>query len=297
MSKRVLIFGGNGFVGRYLSKLLECTCDVTVVGREVDIRDKDALEHLLIDSHYDFAINLAAISNVFDAFSKPDICWDVNFGGTYNILMALQNTNFAGKFLFISSSQVYGQVSHDHLPITEDNICLPTNPYGQSKLAAENLCFQFSKYSSFDVVIARPFNHVGAGQSKQFVVSSIVSQIKSVNQQNPELLLGDITSTRDFLHVSDVVRAYHALLLCGRNGEIYNVCSGQETSIEEVALILMKISASEMKITSNTQLSNDAKVQRVVGDNSKIRKHVNWEPKLDIMQTLERCWLNDAETK
>lgn len=291
MSKKALIFGGNGFVGRYLLTRLQLTFDVTTVGREVDVRDKNAVEYLLSRDQYDFVINLAAISNVTDAFLKPKLCWDVNFGGTFNILSSLQNTGFTGSFLFVSSSQVYGQVSHEFLPIKEENICLPSNPYGQSKLAAENLCLQFSTHSMFKVVIARPFNHVGFGQSDQFVVPSIVSQIKRASKKGSELLLGDITSTRDFLHVIDVVNAYHALLLRGLNGEVYNVCSGTEVSIEEIIIKLLDISGAKMKILSNNYESSDAKVQRVVGDNSKIVKQIKWKPKMNLRQTLQACWL------
>jgi GDP-4-dehydro-6-deoxy-D-mannose reductase len=290
MNKKTLVLGGTGFVGQYVAQIFKDSCDLTVVGSEVDVRNRKAIKDLLLSQKFDFVVNLAAISSVPDSFTDPKTCWDVNFGGTLNILLELENTNFSGSFLFVSSGQVYGQVSDEQLPIREDNICQPTNPYGQSKLAAENLCTSFAKFSQFKIITARPFNHVGYGQSEKFVVPTIISQMKRATIDNcEELILGDITSTRDFLHVTDVARAYLALLWHGQNGEIYNVCSGIETSIEKIVSELFKIESIELSIKRKNIAHEDKTVHRVVGDNSKILKHTQWIPNLDLQTTLKEC--------
>jgi GDP-4-dehydro-6-deoxy-D-mannose reductase len=294
MIKRMLIFGGKGFVGKYLSRTASGFCDVTVVGREVDVRNRNQVADTISKLKPDYVINLAAISSIPESFSDPILCKDINFGGTLNILDGLKRANFCGSFLFVSSSQVYGQVTSDFLPINERHICLPSNPYGHSKLSAEHACVHYSTFSEFKTIIARPFNHVGSGQSSKFVIPSIVEQIKNIQLGNDTALrLGNLDSTRDFLHVSDVARAYIELLENGKNGSAYNVCSGKETSISTVVKELLDIIGIDVEVLQGVYSEGINSVQRVYGDNSKILEQTSWKPALNFRSTLQECLIEN----
>ena len=120
------------------------------------------------------------------------------------------------------------------MPIRETQPLRPRNPYAVSKVAAEALCYQWSQTGPFEVVMARPFNHIGPGQSERFAISDFAKQIAEIKlgRRPPKLAAGDIDVTRDFTDVRDVVRAYLLLLDKGRSGEAYNVCSGIEHRVE-----------------------------------------------------------------
>src|SRR5207302_554158 len=174
-------------------------------------------------------IHLAAHSWVPQSFKEPMETYDVNFVGTFNLLSALQKTGFHGRFLFVSSSDIYGQVSPEALPITEEHPSKPRSPYAVSKVAAEALCSQWSQTETdIEIVVARPFVHIGPGQSDRFVISNFARQIIEIKRTRREALVevGDIDVTRDFTDVRDVVRAYELLLARGVPGEVYNICSG-----------------------------------------------------------------------
>ncbi|MHB1664732.1 MAG: GDP-mannose 4,6-dehydratase [bacterium] len=177
---------------------------------------------------FDAVIHLAAQSFVPESFKNPLETFDVNFTGTYNLFSALKEYGFHGKILYISSGDIYGLVSEDKLPITEDYPLKPRNPYAVSKVAAEALCYQWSITEDIEIVIARPFNHIGPNQSERFAVSSFAKQIAEIELglRKPVLNTGNIDITRDFLDVRDVAGAYKLLLEKGMN------CKEQESEID-----------------------------------------------------------------
>src|SRR5262249_17980993 len=156
-------------------------------------------------------------------------------------LDALKREGFCGTLLFVGSSDMYGIVPPEQMPIREDYVLKPRSPYAVSKVAAEALCFQWSATERFKIVMARPFNHLGPGQSERFAVSGFAKQIIEIKKgrRAPILWAGDIHVTRDFTDVRDIVRAYQLLVEHGENGESYNVCSGIETSLQEIVDRLM----------------------------------------------------------
>ena len=170
VKKRVLLLGGTGFAGRHLARELGAPFSVRVSGSEVDVRDRKGLRKLLDTTEPDFIVHLAAMSSVPASIENPREVYEVNFQGLLNVLTELQETRFSGRFLYVGSSQVYGRVDEHDLPISETHPLRPTNPYGVSKVAAEALCHQVGSASRFDVVMARPFNHIGTGQSESFAI-------------------------------------------------------------------------------------------------------------------------------
>ena len=187
-------------------------------------------------------IHLAAQSNVPAAFSDPERTLRINVLGTLNLLQALKQAGFRGPMVYAGTGDVYGAVAEDALPVDETLLPRPRNPYAVSKLAGEALCRQWCFTEGMQVALARPFNHIGPGQSEEFVVSGLSKQVAAIRggRQAAELAVGDIDVTRDFSDVRDVVRAYFALLAAGTPGEVYNICSGQERSVRSILEQLMR---------------------------------------------------------
>ena len=235
MSWRLFVTGRTGFVGTHLEREIAgkpTDAAEKIVGPTefVDLLDRTALREAVRACRPNAAIHLAGKAFVPDSFNNPRATFDANFTGTLNLLEALAESGFQGRFLYIGSGDVYGLVEEDALPIRETQPLRPRNPYAVSKVAAEALCYQWSQTGPFEVVMARPFNHIGPGQSERFAISDFAKQIAEIKlgRRPPKLAAGDIDVTRDFTDVRDVVRAYLLLLDKGRSGEAYNVCSGIE---------------------------------------------------------------------
>jgi GDP-4-dehydro-6-deoxy-D-mannose reductase len=235
--KRLFVTGSSGFAGQSLKRLLAyggTYSDIELIapGHRIDIRNEGALAAFIEANRPTHVIHLAAQSHVPASVKDPKTTLDVNLFGTLNLLQALEMSGFDGAMLYVGSSDVYGRVESSRLPITEDYALHPLNPYAVSKIAAEALCYQWSQTGRFRIVMARPFNHIGPGQSEHFVVPCLTKQIAEIGAglRTNEIAHGDIDVTRDFTDVRDMVRAYLMLLESGQNGEIYNVCSGVERS-------------------------------------------------------------------
>jgi GDP-4-dehydro-6-deoxy-D-mannose reductase len=282
--KRLLVTGAHGFVGRRLSRLVErdpalASWQLLDTPETLDLRNRVAAATLVERLAPDAVIHLAAQSFVPDAFRDPATTLQVNIFGTLNLLQALQAASFRGRIVYVGTGDVYGLVPEHELPVTETHSALPRNPYAVSKLAAEALCRQWTITESIEILLARPFNHIGQGQSDRFVVSDFARQIAAIRQgrQPPVVHVGDIDVTRDFTDVDDVVHAYFALLERGVSGEIYNVCSGCERSIRSLLARLAEIARVDVSIEPDDARMRKAEQRRMSGDPSKIREATGWE--------------------
>ena len=186
---------------------------------------------------------------------------------------------FSGRVIYVSTGDIYGLVDAHELPVAETHPVLPRNPYAVSKLAAEALCRQWTITESIEIVIARPFNHIGRGQSDRFVLSDFARQIAAIRQgrRAPVIHVGDIDVTRDFTDVEDVVHAYFALLARGDVGETYNVCSGHERSVRSLLERLAEIAGVDVEIETDAGRMRKAEQRRMYGDPRKIHNATGWE--------------------
>ena len=194
---RLLVTGAGGFVGRTLTGLFgdrDSRIAPVTLARGVDVSNRQALIDAVGRLSIDAVIHLAAQSNVPASFADPRNTYEVNFWGTLNLLDALKITGFRGAFLYVSSADAYGLVPETALPIAEEIPLRPRNPYAVSKAAAEALCYQWSSTESMCITIARPFNHIGPGQSDQFVVSGLARQVAEIRlgRRAPIIEVGDI---------------------------------------------------------------------------------------------------------
>ena len=289
ISPTLLIVGNTGFVGKHaLARWPRSVTLTSAAGDSVDICKKPALLAALANNVPDTVLHLAAVSFVPDSFKFPERTFDVNFLGTLRLLEALAESGFCGRFLFVGTGDAYGTVSVDEQPIREEQSLRPRNPYAVSKVAAEALCYQWSQTGPFEVVMARPFNHIGAGQATTFAISDFARQIAEISagQRPPVLNVGNIDSTRDFTDVKDVLKAYELLLSKGRNGEVYNVCSGVERSVRSLVERLLELAGVEAEIQNDPTRFRSSDQPRVCGDHAKLSIDTGWQPSVPIDETL-----------
>jgi len=294
---KTLILGGSGFVGQHMLACSPDWSETTVIGREVDIRDKKALYTLIKKTQPDYVVNLASITTIKETAVSPKDSYDISFYGTLNTLEVLKDSRFEGTFLYVSSSEVYGHPEASSLPLKEFSTLTPMSPYSVGKIAAEYLCSYWQEFNRFNIVIARPFTHIGPGQSNRFSIASFAHQISKIvlGKQEPIIKVGDLNTTRDFTDVRDIVSAYWLLLRAGKSGEIYNVCTGTEIKIGSVLDKIIYASKQNIAIETDTERLRNTEQQRIVGSSNKLQKTVGWVPNIALEDTLVDMldyWLN-----
>ncbi|MEZ0310023.1 MAG: GDP-mannose 4,6-dehydratase [Ramlibacter sp.] len=284
---RLLVTGLSGFVGSHCSQQFAAV-DLLHEGRLAELRDRDEVRAAVAHARPEAVIHLAAQSYVPASFDDPALTREVNVGGTLNLLLGLQAAGFQGRMLYVGSADAYGLVAETHLPVTEEHALNPLSPYAESKAEAEALCREWSAKGKFEIVIARPFNHIGPRQGTRFAVASFARQIAAFRAgRGPgRMVAGDLDTTRDFTDVRDVVRAYSALLESGRNGEAYNVCSGVERSLREVVGAMMDAAGVTMEIETEPSLLRKTEQRRMWGSFEKLRRDTGWQTSIDFRQTL-----------
>lgn len=291
--RKILVTGASGFVGRKLFDMAargeaDRTINLVALPERVDLRHPQSVKDGLGDASYDGVVHLAAVAFVPDSFARPQETYDVNLHGTINLIDALREKDFSGSFLYVSSGDVYGSVREDALPIRENLLPRPRNPYAASKLAAEAYCYQAALSFGFRVVIARPFNHIGPGQSDRFVLPAMAKQIFEIKKGiRPSVIeTGNMDVTRDFSDVRDVVRAYLRLLASQVSGEIYNVCSGVEYNVGSVLLRMLELAGVQAEIKVMEQKVRPNEQVRHCGSNEKLRGDTGWTPTVPFDRAL-----------
>lgn len=293
MSSRLLVTGASGFVGRHLLAAV----DAGMFGENVqavawpggrDLRDASAVAEFVAEVGATDVIHLAAQSFVPRAIAQPRETYEINVIGTLNLLEALTITEFRGRFLYISSGDIYGRVDLDDLPVNLATVPRPGNPYASSKLAAEELCLQWGRRTHRDVLIARPFNHIGPGQSRDFVVSSLAHQVVAIKEgrQPPVIDVGDIEATRDFTDVRDVVAAYAAILAKGTAQTRYLVASGVERTVAKVLQQMLTLAGTTAEVRVDPARLRPSDQRRMVADASQTTQQTGWRPTISFDQTL-----------
>lgn len=285
--KRVFLTGGAGFVATRMVEHLAGSAWQTHAS-STDILDGEALQAELRQCQPDIVLHLAAQSHVPTSFREPELTARVNFDGTRSLLTALDQSGFAGALVFVGSGDMYGLVPEASLPIRETQALRPRNPYAASKAAAEAWCMQHSLHCGYRIVMARAFNHIGRGQSAQFVLPAMAEQLVAIErgQRPPVLEAGDLDVTRDFTNVSDVLDAYLALAEKGAGGEVYNVCSGVEYRVRDLVEQMIALTGLPVAITHDPARFRRAEQARVVGDNCKLCADTGWAPRVSMQESL-----------
>ncbi len=187
-----------------------------------------------------------------------------------------------------SSAEVYGAVPEELLPVTEEAPLAPVTPYAASKVAAEYLGVQAHLAYGLPVLRMRPFNHVGPGQSSAFVVSALAERIVEARRLGADsIVTGNLTARRDLTDVRDVVRAYRLLAERGAAGEVYNVCSGRDIAIADVAKQMQSLAGVDLHFELDPALARPVDVPVVRGDYTKLHEATGWEPRISLERTLQ----------
>ena len=286
---RSLITGGRGFVGTWLADHLRSSGDVVVqIDQEVEITDPTALLAAVKDAAPDAIYHLAAMTHVGQSWDEPLRVLEVNVLGTGALLAAARECGTDPTVLVTSSAEVYGAVTDPaQLPLTEQSPTAPLSPYAASKLAAEALCGQAWLGHGQRVVVVRPFNHIGPGQSPNFAVAALAKRIVDAERSGAEEIpVGNLTARRDFTDVRDVVRSYRLLVESGSPGEVYNVCSGRDVAIQEIADRLLAQAGSSVRLVPDPSLMRPVEVPVLRGDRARLTEATGWAPEITLDQTL-----------
>ncbi len=305
--KKALITGAAGFAGGFLIEHL-IEKDFQICGtylsdeqlqfaiskdrvdfRKLDLLDVAATENLIKDVKPDCIFHLAALTSPYESFESPALTITNNTTAQVNLLEAVKNNNIDPKILIVSSADVYGIVDKKYLPIDEDTPLMPISPYAVSKVAQDFLGLQYFLSNNLKIVRVRPFNHIGPRQSPRFVVSSFAKQIAEIEkgEKEPVILVGNLSSKRDFTDVRDMMRAYLLALEKGRIGEVYNIGSGISYGISEVLNMLLSRSSKKIAIEIDKTLLRQKDEPDLVCNAERFRKKTGWIPKVDIANTLK----------
>jgi len=279
---KALVTGAAGFVGRHLVDHLEsCGDEVVSTDRSdggPDLLDADGFEHLLTDIRPEVVYHLAGQADVGRSWSTPVETLRANVEGTHNVLAAARSAEVA-RVVTVTSADIYGRVDPGDLPLTESAPIRPVSPYAASKAAADLVAQQAHLGHGQDVVRARPFNHLGPGQSDRFVGSALASRIaQNERLGSSDLHVGNLAPRRDFTDVRDVVRAYRLLAGHGVSGAVYNVCSGESTSVNELVQLLLGLTDRPMTLVEDADLFRPADILDLCGDPARLIADTGWTP-------------------
>jgi GDP-4-dehydro-6-deoxy-D-mannose reductase len=306
---RVLITGITGFAGSHLAEyILDRHPGTEVFGIvrwrsrmenishirdkielcEADLKDMVSLQGCLAHIKPDRIFHLAAQSFVPTSWTCPSETFAINATGQINLFQALLGLNQLPRIQIAGSSEEYGHVFPDEVPMKETNPLRPLSPYAVSKVAQDLLGYQYFKSYGLPVVRTRGFNHTGPRRGEVFVTSSFAKQIAEIEKKKrePVIRVGNLDSQRDFSDVRDIVHAYWLSLEKGEPGEVYNIGSGFTRTMREVLDTLLSISRVDVRVEVDPKRLRPSDVPILLADASKFSRLTGWKPQIPFEQTL-----------
>lgn len=255
---------------------------------EGNILEAEKLARVVADWKPLAIYHLAAFSNPEGSWAQSRRTLETNILGSHNLLQAVVETGLESKVLLIGSSQQYGHVAESDQPIREDLPQRPLTPYAVSKVSQEILGLRFFLSEQLPVFLVRSFNHTGPGQAPSYVCSSFARQVVEIEagQREPKIEVGNLSARRDFSDVRDVVRAYAEVVEAGDPGEPYNVCSGEAFSIRLILDALLELTEADVAVEIDASRYHALDAPLILGDNSRLRYELGWEPLFGLKQTL-----------
>ena len=302
---KYLITGHSGFVGKYLiDYILQMEANAEIIGLDiastthkhenlqefvVNLLEIEKLNSILSDLKPDYIIHLASFSSVAYSWQYPIESFRNNTNIFLNLLEAIHKFSPETKLLSIGSSEEYGAVRVDDLPLKETLKPRPLSPYAVARVAQENMSRVYSKGFGLNIICTRSFNHIGCGQEDKFVISSLAKRFADFKAGKcSEISIGNTSIIRDFLDVRDVVRAYYMLLKSDAGGsEVFNICSGRQTSIQDIIDMFKKITGTNPPLAVDENLLRPVENSIVVGSNQKINELCGWEPEIELEDSLK----------
>lgn len=310
--KRMLITGFSGFVSRhFLNYLVENNLSYEVLGvdvnppkfamedyaptlamsfEQVNLLDKEAVEDMIATFRPDYILHLASFSSVAYSWQHPADCFMNNTSIFLYVTEALRKHDLCDcRLLSVGSSEEYGDVKKEELPLQEDMPLVPVNPYAVARVSQEMMAKVLADSFGMQIMLTRSFNHMGPFQDERFVIPSFVRRILDIAEsgaKSGEIETGDTSIVRDFVDVRDVVRAYYRLLLDGKAGEVYNICGEKGVSLAEVVDQIADIVGVSVTTRVNPDFVRPGDNQVVIGSAEKIRQDIGWTAEIPLRQTL-----------
>jgi GDP-4-dehydro-6-deoxy-D-mannose reductase len=306
---RVLITGVTGFVGSHLADFLVARAGLEVCGThrwrsrmdnvehlrarlalvECDLRDPGAARRLLSAVRPDRIFHLAAQSYVPTSWMSPSETITGNVTCQLNLLEAVRESGVATRIHVAGSSEEYGLVHKDELPIREENPLRPLSPYAVSKVAQDYLAYQYWMSHRVHTVRTRGFNHTGPRRGDVFVTSNFARQIAEIEKglREPVVRVGNLEAIRDFTDVRDMVQAYWLALERGEPGEVYNICSGRGYTVRQVLDILLGLASVRVEVQEDPERLRPSDVGVLLGDCTRFQRITGWKPTIPFEVTLK----------
>ena len=308
--RKVLITGVTGFAGSHLVDYLLTRNDCEIHGiwrwrsrteniehllpgqmtlHECELRDATSTFDTIAKIKPDWIFHLAAQSFVPTSWVAPSESLSTNILAQVNIFEAVRRLGLKTRIQLACSSEEYGMVYPDEVPIKETNPLRPLSPYAVSKVAQDMLGYQYWMSWQVDSVRTRGFNHEGPRRGPVFVASDFAKQIADIEKgkKAPVLRVGNLDAKRDFTDVRDMVRAYVLALEKCEPGEVYNICRGQCWTIRETLDMLLSHTQAKIEVKQDPARLRPSDVQILLGDNSKFVKQTGWQPVIPFEQTLQ----------
>jgi GDP-4-dehydro-6-deoxy-D-mannose reductase len=308
MAKKALITGIAGFVGSHMAELL-LSQGYEVYGL---CRPRSKMDHIesiktklhledadLLDSHSmyttinkikpDYIFHLAAQSFVPTSWGSPAVTLEVNIVGSANVFEAVRQVGIDPVIQIACSSEEYGLVHADEVPIKETNPLRPLSPYAVSKLAMDYLGYQYFESYKMRIIRTRGFNHTGPRRGDTFAESTFAKQIALIEKgkQEPVIYVGNLEAERDYTDVRDMVRAYLLAVEKCDAGDVYNIATGNAIKIADVLKLMLSMSKVQVEIKEDPKRMRPSDVPILIGDNSKFVAKTGWKPEIPFTKTAE----------
>ncbi len=311
--KRLLITGFSGFVSRhYLDHLKAKGEAYQVLGVDVNppkfspesyapvlqiefmsvnLLDEEKVGAMIADFRPDLVLHLASFSSVAYSWEHPAECFHNNTKIFLNLAEAVRAAGLMEcRILSVGSSEEYGNVSEDEMPLREDRKLYPVSPYAVARVAQEMLAKVLVEGYGMKILLTRSFNHMGPYQDQRFVVPSFIKrimEIRDAGRTEGEIETGDVSIVRDFVDVRDVVRAYDLLLQNGTPGEVYNICGGKGMTLRGVIDEIANLLGVEVKTKTDPSLVRPGDNHVIIGSSEKIFRELGWEATIPLEKTLK----------
>ena len=257
---------------------------------EVNLLNRDELKSVIERFRPQYILHLASFSSVAFSWQHPEESFVNNTNIFLNLTGVLKELELPCRVLSIGSSEEYGNVMAEHLPLRESMQLQPVSPYAVARVSQEMLSKVFVDSYHLDIILTRSFNHIGPWQDERFVVPSFIRRILNIKDEGLSegtIETGDTTIVRDFVDVRDVVNAYYMLLMDGTPGEIYNICSGTGIALADIINQVADIVGIKVHTKVNPEYvrPNDNRV--VIGSHDKLTTELGWQPVISWNRTLQ----------
>ncbi len=256
---------------------------------ECDLREPATVKSILKDTAPDIIFHLAGQSSVMESWKDPEGTKSSNVDSQVNLMDAVMELKTKPSIHIACSSEEYGAVAVERLPITEEHELKPLSPYAESKVEQERTALKYVKEHGLKIVRTRAFNHIGPRQSGSFAIPSFAKQIALIKKKKaePVIMTGNLNAKRDFTDVRDVAKAYWLAATKGVPGEVYNVCSGRSVSLKDILSMMIAISGVHVEVRRDPSKARPSEIPDNRGDSTKFRKATGWAPEIPLEQTLK----------